>query len=208
MWLFYPPSKPPPFHKHVRNDDGTWTLQESHPRKQPGGDHRVPLSTRNSGDVVINTYPLSPSQLGKHHSTTDAEVDETNALAFWETHYLQCLIIRNARADTTDPVTRQRLTEELTIGERKLAHWERHKNWNVTEAARIAERLKMENTSSGCHAAALTIPNRYRPERVVDNDVEIDIDHFIATRGVTLVAEKVKAPKRKPTKRSKRKFGR
>ncbi len=114
----------------------------------------------------------------------------------------------NIRAGTTDPVYRQLLSSELEIGEHKMTHWERHPNWNVAEATRIAQRLKLQNPSLPDQPVALTIPNRYRPEKVEDIDLEVGISEFLATRGVTKVKANVSAPRPKPTKRSNKKFGR
>ena len=150
-WLFYPPSKPPRFHRHAKNADGTWTLEETHPRKPQEDDPPPPV------------------------------------MDYWKRHYGQCLIIRNALAAATDPVTRQRLAEELVIGERKIAHWERHALWSLAEATQIAADLKLKTPTAEMNEVGLTIANRWRVKapKLLDPDSEVEIDDFMASGKVT-----------------------
>lgn len=71
--------------------------------------------------------------------------DEQDACAHWAEHYRWQLVLTQVVRDQSRPtVDRRRAEVELRICERKLAHWERHRNWDAQTAARLASDIKRQ----------------------------------------------------------------
>lgn len=67
--------------------------------------------------------------------------EDQDALGFWEKHYANSLLLKFF---LTQGTTQEKLQaqKEMAICERKMKHWEHHRNFDHAEAIKIAERQK------------------------------------------------------------------
>ncbi len=67
---------------------------------------------------------------------------EQDATAHWIRHYRNELTILWLLRGATRQETRIDLRRQLEVCRRKQAHWQRHANWDVTQATRLAAEAK------------------------------------------------------------------
>ena len=69
--------------------------------------------------------------------------DEQDATAAWAEHYHWQIVLTRIVSDRSRPTDERRSAEgELRVCERKLAWWQRHRNWDAADAARRAQQIK------------------------------------------------------------------
>jgi hypothetical protein len=69
--------------------------------------------------------------------------DEQDANDSWAKHYEQQIRLTKIMMDPArDRRDKRMANNELVICERKLAYWQRHKNWVPEQAARDAQEIK------------------------------------------------------------------
>jgi hypothetical protein len=67
--------------------------------------------------------------------------EDQDALGYWEKHYANSLILKFflKNGSTQEKLQAQK---EMEICERKMKHWEQHRNFDSAKAVKIAERQK------------------------------------------------------------------
>jgi hypothetical protein len=68
--------------------------------------------------------------------------DDQDAVAHWMRHYEASLHLDEDMKITKKSTTRAALRNEMRICQRKMEHWQKHKNWDTQEITRLTMAAK------------------------------------------------------------------
>ena len=86
--------------------------------------------------------------------------DEQDANGHWAGHKEWELVLTDLLRTATDQTIRRQAEAELRICERKLTHWQRHRNWDAAQATRDMGAIRARASAQTSVAkAALSPPN-------------------------------------------------
>lgn len=74
--------------------------------------------------------------------------DDQPANDHWAKHYANELVLRQHLTTATSASTKADLRRQLVVCQRKQDHWQRHRNWDASQAARDAQAAKAASRQS------------------------------------------------------------